>query len=45
MRKLSEQPSPGVLWGGVQVTIMAQKKVKIDHFFIFLPNIFSVKLR
>jgi len=45
MRKLSEEPPPRGTGGWGQVTIMAKKKVKIDHFLIFLSILFfSVKI-
>jgi len=40
MHKLSEEPPPGILGKGGQVTVVAQKKVKIDHFRFLLPKIF-----
>jgi len=43
MPRLSENPPPGVPGGGGHVTVMVKKKLKVDHFFIFVPEFFSIK--
>jgi len=38
MDKLSEKYPRGVMGSGGQVTVMAPKRVKIDHFLIFIAH-------